>query len=193
MDLSNRINTEAIQRQALKVLYDHLNDKIISMQSLWTAEDNDFYASLNRGQAGWTVETIEDENFYSGTIPSLVGAEPEKYPNVCTIAYIAEPNNSSDDMGDLYSIRLAIEVMVKSEDEIEVNTRIQKTLDAIQLVFMDSLSNRTLNNTVPGLNSPVKTVGNVFPAREFGSTGNEWFWQGGIIEYSVDKFVNFDS
>ena len=119
MDLTTRINTEVIQRQALKVLFDHLNDKIIEMRPIWAAEDDDFWSSLNRGQSGWTIETINDENFYPGTIPSLVGAEPDKYPNVCTVAYIGEPNNSDDDTGDMYRVRLAIEIMVKSEDEIE--------------------------------------------------------------------------
>jgi len=192
MDLSTRINTEAIQREALRVLFNHLNDKIIEMRPIWALEDDEFWSSLNRGQSGWTIETINDENFYPGTIPSLVGAEPDKYPNVCTIAYLGSPTNSDDDTGDMYNIRLAIEVMVKSDNEVEINTRIQKTLDAIHLVFMETLENRTLNNTVPGLNSPTKSIGNVFEAREFGSTGDTWFWQGGIIEYNVDKYVNFD-
>ena len=195
MDLTKRFGLELIERQALKVLFDHLNDKIVEMQPTWTIEDDNYWASLNRGYQNWFVEPIENENFYPGTIPSLVGASIDKYPNVCTVAYIGQPTNSSDDTGDLYGIRLAIEVMVRSEEEteIEVNSRINRTLDAIELVFMDSLANRTLNNTVLGLNAPAVTKGNVFQGRELGSHGNPWFWQGGSVEYIVDKFVNLDS
>lgn len=192
MDLSTRLGTEKIQRQALLVLYDHLNDMISAMQGTWVAEDDQFWSSLNRGRQEWFVEPIEDINFYSGTIPSLITAPIENYPNVCTIAYIATPPNSLDDDGELYTDILAIEVMVKSiNSEEEVNSRIQKTLDAINLTFMDSLENRTLYNTIPKLNAPRQTIGDVFLRREQTSIGDKWWWQGGSLEYVVNKYVDF--
>jgi hypothetical protein len=192
MDLTIRLGTEAIQRQALIVLFDYLNDTIVSMNSTWAVEDDEFWAALNRGNEEWYVEPIADQNFYPGTIPSLINAPIENYPNVCTICYIANPPGSSDDDGELYQNLLAIEVMVKSvNSEQEVNSRIQKTLDAIHLTFMNSLENRTLNNTVPQLGAPRMSVGDVFVRREKTNRGDKWFWQGGTLEYTVSKFVDF--
>jgi len=192
MELTTRLGTEVIQRQAIIVLFNHLNDTIVSMNSTWTIEDDEFWAALNRGNEQWFVEPIADENFYAGTIPSLINASIEKYPNISTICYIANPPGSSDDDGELYQDLLAVEVMVKSiNSEQEVNSRIQKILDAIHLTFMNSLENRTLNNTIPQLNAPKMSVGDVFVRREKTSRGDRWFWQGGTLEYVVQKFVDF--
>jgi len=57
---------------------------------------------------------------------------------------------------------------------------------------MDSLDNRTLNNTVPKLNAPRQTIGDVFVRREKTNIGDRWFWQGGSLEYVVSKFVDFN-
>jgi hypothetical protein len=193
MELTTRLSTEAIQRQATIVLFNYLNDMIASMNLTWSIEDDVYWAALNRGNEEWFVEPVQDSNFYSGTIPSLINAPIDKYPNVCTICYIANPPGSTDDDGELYSNVLAIEVMVKSIDsEEEVNSRIQKTLDAIHLTFMDSLENRTLNNTIPKLNAPRQTIGDVFIRREQTNSGDKWFWQGGSLEYVVNKMVDFN-
>lgn len=193
MDLSTRLATEKIQRQAIIVLFNGLNDMINTMQSTWNVEDDEFWASLNRGEEDWYVEPVPDENFYAGTIPSLINSPINNYPNVCAICYVANPPGSTDDDGELYSDVLAIEVMVKSiNSEQEVNSRIQKTLDAIHMTFMDSLENRTLNNTVLKLNAPRQTVGDVFVRREKTNRGDKWFWQGGSLEYAINKYVNFD-
>src|SRR6185295_14835631 len=101
MDLSTRLGTEVIQRQAILVLFEHLNDTMALMQSEWSVEDDEYWAALNRGNEQWFVEPIQDSNFYAGTIPSLIGAPIDKYPNVCAICYIANPPGSSDDDGEL--------------------------------------------------------------------------------------------
>ncbi len=192
MELSTRLGTELIQREALLVLFNHLNNKIDSMASTWSIEDNDFWAALNRGNQDWFVERIEDRNFYPGSIPSLINSAIENYPNVAVICYDANPPGSRDDEGELYNDVLLIEVMVKSiVSEEEVNSRIQKTLDAIHLTFMDSLENRTLNNTIPRLNAPRQTIGDVFIRREKTNLGDRWYWQGGTLTYAVQKFVDF--
>lgn len=193
MELSTRLGNELIQRKAIIVLYEHLNNKIAEMSSTWSSEDDDFWTALDRGNEDWFVEPIEDFNFYAGTIPSLINAPVENYPNVCAICYLGTPPNSFDDDGELYNHTLAIEVMVKSlTSEQEVNSRIQKTLDAIHLTFMDTLENRTLNNTIPKLNAPTSSVGDVFVRRENTSYGDRWYWQGGVLTYTVAKFVDFN-
>jgi len=192
MDLSVRLGTEAIQRQAILVLFNNLNEKINFMNETWSTEDDEFWSSMSRGNQEWFVENIDEQNFYAGTIPSLINSSIENYPNVCSICYIANPPGSLDDEGEFYQNLLAIEVMVKSyNSEQEVNSRIQKTLDAIHMTFMDSLENRTLNNTVPRLNAPRQTVGDVFIRREKTNYGDKWYWQGGSLEYVVNKFVDF--
>lgn len=192
MDLTTRLGTEKIQRQAIIVLFNHLNDKIAEMTSTWNIEDDEYWAALNRGDEQWFVEPIADENFHAGTIPSLINAPIDNYPNICTICYIANPPGTNDDEGELYSNILAVEVMVKSIiSEEEVNSRIQKTLDAVHLTFMDNLQNRNLNNSILSLNAPRQTVGEVFIRNEKTSHGTKWFWQGGSLEYTVNKYVNF--
>lgn len=192
MELTTRLGTELIQRQALIVLFNHLNIKIDSMNATWSIEDDEFWSSLNRGDQGWFVENIEDRNFYSGSVPSLINSAIENYPNIATLCYDAAPPLSRDDDGELYNDTLLIEVMVKSiVSEEEVNSRIQKTLDAVHLTFMDSLENRTLNNTISKLNAPRQTIGDVFIRRERTNIGDKWFWQGGTLTYSVQKFVDF--
>jgi len=193
MQLSTRLGTELIQRQALLVLFNDLNNMITQMNDTWAEEDDEFWSALSRGNQEWFVEEIADENFYAGNIPSLIDAPIDNYPNIATICYTATPPISTDDDGELYNNLLAIEVMVKSiNSEQEVNSRIMKTLDAIHLTFMDSLENRTLYNTVPRLNAPRQAVGDVFVRRERTSVGERWYWQGGVLEYVVNKFVDFD-
>src|SRR5262245_28949600 len=96
VDLTTKLATELIQRQALLVLYDNLNNKINSLQAGWTAGDNTFWTALGRGTPGWAVETIPNANFHPGVVPSLMAAvasmetpDITKYPNVCTFAHRA--------------------------------------------------------------------------------------------------------
>jgi len=193
MDVSTRLGTELIQRQALLVLFNDLNNMITRMNDIWADEDDEFWSSMSRGNQDWFVEEIANENFYAGNIPSLINSPIDNYPNVATICYTATPPGSFDDDGELYQNLLSIEVMVKSiNSEQEVNSRIMKTLDAIHLTFMDSLENRTLYNTVSRLNAPRQSVGDVFVRKERVATGDRWYWQGGVLEYTVAKFVDFD-
>jgi len=157
-------------------------------------------SELGRGAATWTVEAIANENFYPGTIPSLINAPIEKYPNVCVICYRGSPKTSQDDLGENYTHTLAVEIMVKSGtfldndpvehiifNEQEVNSRIQKTLDAAHLTLLD---NRRLNNTIPELPAPEATIGDLFVRRTAGGQGDKWYWQGGTLQYNLDKYVH---
>lgn len=166
-----------------------LNTQITSMQPTWTAEDDQLYAELGRPNPDWTVEQVQKENFHPGTSKGILKWPVEKFPNVCTICYQAfSPNDDNNDQGEFYSDRLAIEIAVKSEEsEEEVNSRIQKTLDAAHLVLWE---NRTLNNTVPEIPTPPDvTIGDVQVRRFRDGTGADWFWQGGSLDYIVNKYV----
>jgi hypothetical protein len=191
---------ELVQRQALIVLFNGLNSMISSMNATWNMEDDALMTALGRGNATWTVEQIANENFYPGTIPSLINAPIEKYPNVCVVCYTADPKTSSDDTGENYTHVMAVEIMVKSGTfpadaslteglfcEQEVNSRIHKTLDAAHLTL---LANRHLNNTIPELPAPRVTVGDLFVRREAQGQGSKWYWQGGSLIYDLDKYVD---
>lgn len=201
MQYTGRLSMELVQRQALMVLFDGLNNMISSMNATWQAEDDALMSHLGRGDATWTVEQIANENFYPGTIPSLINAPIGKYPNVCVVCYTANPPDSSDDQGELYTHVLAVEIMVKSGtfdadgndltqglfQEQQVNSRIHKTLDAAHLTL---LANKHLNNTVPDLPAPSVTVGDLFIRREANGQGARWYWQGGSLIYNLSKYVD---
>lgn len=200
MQYTGRLSMELVQREALVVLFDGLNDMITSMNATWQAEDDALLTALGRGNATWTVEQIANENFYPGTIPSLITAPIEKYPNVCVVCYTANPKISADDLGENYTHVLAVEIMVKSGRfdsnasltdgifyEQEVNSRIHKTLDAAHLTL---LANRHLNNSIPELPAPNVTVGDLFARREQNGQGERWYWQGGSLIYNLDKYVD---
>lgn len=200
MQYTGRLSMELVQREALMVLFDGLNSMISSMNATWAAEDDALLTHLGRGNATWTVEQIANENFYPGTIPSLINAPIEKYPNVCVVCYTGDPKLSSDDLGENYTHVMAVEIMVKSgmfdQDasltdgifyEQEVNSRIHKTLDAAHLTLLD---NRHLNNTIPEIPAPRVTVGDLFIRREQGGQGARWYWQGGSLIYNLDKYVD---
>jgi len=202
MQYTGRLSMELVQRQALVVLFDGLNNMISSMNSTWATEDDALMTALGRGNASWTVEPIANENFYPGTIPSLINAPIEKYPNVCVVCYTADPKYSSDDTGENYTHVMAVEIMVKSGTfdsnapltdgiffEQEVNSRIHKTLDAAHLTL---LANRNLSNTIPDLPAPRVTVGDLFVRREQQGQGSRWYWQGGSLIYDLDKYVDLE-
>jgi len=189
MELTSRLSLEAIQREAIKILYANLNDKISEMETTWQSEDYDLLTGLDRESIEWTVEEISAENFYPGIVTSLINAPLDKYPNCSAICYTASPTFSSDDTADGYFCRLNIEIMVKSEkDEVEVNTRMHKTLDCAHLVLLE---NRDLNNLVSHITGPKVSIGDVFVRTEGRGQGPRWFWQGGVLEYDVYKYVNF--
>ncbi len=182
------LDTEKIQREALLVLFDNLNDKMEEMEEQWLNEDADLYNRMGRVSPDWSVEPIPADNFLPGTLAPLMSRPIGEYPNVCTIAYTADPTGSNDDEGELYRVRLRIEIMVKSElNEQEVNSRIQKVLEATHRVFIDSFENRNLNGTISDLGRPRQTIGSVFAIQK---DSKKWYWQGGSLEYPVIKYVS---
>lgn len=192
VDYSQAIRTEDIQREALLILYDNLNDKIDELEEQWAYKDEDLYTRMDKVAPDWSVEHIPSDNFLPGTLAPLMKRPITEYPNIATIAYIARPTPDSNDNGNMYYITLAIECMVKSEkSEQEVNSRIKKTMEAVHLTFFDSWDNRTLNHLVHELPAPQETTGDVFKVEDR-STGVSWFWQGGSLEYLVSKFMSYN-
>lgn len=187
-DFSSRTRTEKIQRAALLILFNELNDKIDELEEEWNSADQDFYAAMDKVDPGFYVEHIPSDNFHAGTRTNILSKPRDYYPNVCCIAYTASPLGTSDDFGEGYFVNLLVEVMVKADSgEQETNSRLMKTKEAISEVFKANFSNRTLGNLVPDIGVPAETTGDVFTTKKDNKT---WYWQGGTLTYSVYKYVD---
>lgn len=198
MDTSVELGLERIQRAALLLMVQNLSTAIAAQNTVWSARDATFYSAMGRANPGITVENIAPDNMYPGTIPSLIDAPIENYPNLCSLAYIGTPQPSNDDWGEMYSVSLIIEVMVKSiKSEEEVNARIQRTLEAVNSV-LKSNDNRRLPEGNDGENLvtqisrvPLKTIGEVFVKHQGTDPNARWYHQGGSLTYQVDKFSRY--
>lgn len=192
MDLTISIANKKLQQEALIILFDNLNNKIQELEPDWINEDESFFYRMGLPSPNYTFEPIAVENFHSGVLAPLIDRPITEFPNVCVVAYDANPKRTNDDWADEYLIQLAVEIMVKSEtSEDEVNVRINNTLDAAHRVFFDNDENRSLNGMVSLLQPPRLTIGDVFVRREGLGTGKEWYWQGGRLIYNIDKFTRF--
>lgn len=190
MDLTVNLSTGKIERAALKVLYDGLNDKIEAMEATWANADADFYESIGRQDPVFTIEKIEADNFYAGHVPSLIEAPIDRYPNCSTICYFGRPQQSPDDLGEIYHLVLRVEIMARSErEEEEVNARLERMLEAVHAVI---LADSDIGGTAMRIQgAPAQEKGDVFVRRQEAGMGPRWFWQGGALEYIVHKYVSF--
>jgi len=192
------IGLERLQRAVTLLMYQNLNTAIAAQSATWTTRDAAFYSAMGRSNHGITVESFPGDNFYSGTIPSLISAPLSSYPNCCCIAYIANPQATDNDWAEMYNVVLAIELMVKSErSEEEVNARIQRTVEAAHSVLTSDKNRRIPEgnsgaNLVPQIqNTPSVTIGDVFVRHEGTDANNRWFWQGGRLQYLMEKLVAY--
>lgn len=188
-----RIELEQIGRQAITVLYASINGEIDSQASFWTTRDAAFWPSIGQTDPSVQVEHIPTENFYVGHVPSLINAPVAKYPNCAAYGLSATPTPSTDDEGEIYDIKLAVEVMCKShKDEQEVNSRCQRTVEAAHSVLAADAPRRFGGYaTAPAYQTPTVTIGDVFIRREERSRGDRWFWQGGRLEYRLERFIQY--
>jgi hypothetical protein len=195
MDLSGRLFNKQIARATLKILFDGLNDKMDEMEPAWDEEDEDFLLSVNRPMPDWSVEPIEDQNFYEGNNPGLINSPIEYYPSVAVFCHEGMPTNSSDDTGEGYSLTMDIEMVAKSGSFTEdfdinlaqqVSMRLQRMQEATMLVLLE---NRTLNNTVSDIPAPRFSQGDVFVRRIDKGKNPKFYWQGGVMRYNIYKYV----
>lgn len=192
--LMSQVELERIARAAMKRLYDGLNTEITAQASAWSTEDAAFAAATGRTPTTITLEPVSSENFYVGHRPSLIDAPIEKYPNCAVMAFTADPVQSTDDWQEQFTIRLAVEVMVKAtEDEGEemVNSRILRTANAVQKVFKSS-AGRNLGGIIPKMSTtPTITIGDVFAGKQERGHGPRFVWQGARLEYRIQQWVTY--
>jgi hypothetical protein len=187
MNFSSTLGLEEIQRAAVLLLFDKLNDALAERAAQMIASDQAFYTHLGRIYEPIEIEPILAENFYEGHRPSLIQAPIEKYPNISawTTRTSMNAESASSDHTTIYNDLLYIEAMVKSDDEDTVNKRLARTVEAINNVIS---RNPTLGNVVTGI-SDERTVNmsDVFARRERTNYGPVWYWQGARLEYVVRK------
>lgn len=179
---------EEIQREALIVLMDHLNDAIADVEAYWSPRDIEMAERRGVEYVPTLLERVDSANFHEGHRPSLIKAPIDAYPAVCAICLRSTPAAGSEllDQMDVYTNSLYVEMMVKSSaDEQECNRRVQRMATAVNLCMM---ANQTLNGIVSGLNTaPTAIISDLFTRKERTAYGTEWFWQGARNEYAVRK------
>jgi len=185
---SATLGLEDIQRAAVYVLYDGINDVLSEIEAAFAPSDQEFASKLGRTYEPTTLESVQPENFHEGHTPSLINSPVEGYPNIAVMAYVASPSptDSQYDHQTIYLDQLVIETMVKSIDsEAEVNKRARRMTEAVNVCMM---RNQTLNGMVQGFDTaPTVRISDVFTRKERTSYGPEWFWQGSRLEYVVRK------
>lgn len=179
---------EEIQREARYVLMDNLNDAIDQVESYWVPKDEALALRLGIDYVPTVLERVAPENFHEGHRPSLINAPIEQYPNVAAMCFRATPSAESAAYDQMESYRdvLWVEVMVKSEvSEEECNRRVQRMATAVNLCMM---SHTTLNGIVSGMDTaPTTNVSDLFKRKEKSGYGQDWFWQGARLDYTVRK------
>lgn len=187
------ISLEDVQRQGFLVLFDNLNSALAEVEAMRAVQDEALAIHTGREYVPTAIEMIAPDNFIEGHRPSLIGAPVEAYPNVSVMANLATPAPGTDqlDHQEAFSLALFVEVMVKSAtSEEEVNRRVQRTAEAVQLVLS---RHSTLNETVSGLGTATVEVSDVFTRKERTAYGPHWYWQGARIRYAVRKEASHPS
>lgn len=191
---------EEIQRAALLVLADTLNEALPLVEAAWAPSDLSFATRMGILYVPTLLELVVPENFVEGYRPSLIDAPIERYPNVASMAYRATPGSGAElyDHQESYRAALTIECMVKAtleEGEAVCNRRAHRMVQAVHTCLM---ANETLGGIVSGFGgAPTASVTELFTRKDRGgdassrgtrtSYGPHWFWQGGRLEYAVRK------
>jgi hypothetical protein len=196
MDLTNEVGLERIQRSAAILMLNRLNDAIDVQQTLWSARDAAYFAAFGVTDPGYTIDHILPANIHSGTIPSLLQSPDSGFPNCCCIAYIGQPIRTDSDWSEEFYVNLNLEFMVNAATEEECNARIQRTLEAAHSVLISEDARRLPELDGKNLVSPIQgaprvSVSELF-ARHPGADPNlRFFWQGGVLTYTVQKIVSY--
>jgi len=196
MDLTASIGLERVQRAIATLMMLNINDALTTQEAIWSARDAAYFSAFGRTNPNWTLERISPDNIFSGIIPSLIDSPPENYPNICVIAYAANPSGSSD-WGERYLQAVEVQFMVKSlTDEEEVNARIQRTLEAAHSVLISDENRRIPDfddaSIVPQISSmPAVEISGVFVRHLSTDPTDRSFYQHGTLTYRIEKFSTY--
>jgi|SRR6516164_1316464 hypothetical protein len=178
--VDSSFSMELVGKRALWMLRENLNDELDAQQAKWMQLDGQLDLPLT------SVEHFMVENFYHGHRPSLIEAPVDRYPNCSVMAWQATPQFSDFDQVDLFQLHMYVELMCKSDDdEGEVNSRIQRSVDATHAVVM---ADRTLGGIISDIsNTPSVLLTDVFVRSESREVSRRFIWQGARMEYTIVK------
>lgn len=182
MDTEAGIGLELIEREIALILFNNLNTEIDAQQAKWVARDVEWNDLTAQEPSEVIIELVEPQNFHKGHKPSLIENPPrENYPNVSIMVYEARPTLDIIDQASNFNATVDIEVMVKGDNELEVNSRIHRTVEAVHQVLV---RNETLNCLSIGWeNDPIIQITDIFKRREDTSYGRDWWWQASRMRY----------
>ncbi len=189
---------EQVQRGALLLLHETLNDMLVEMQPKWQASDMEFATMMGWDYEEIILEPVENENFYEGYRTSLLEAPRYKYPNVACMCGQAGPGPGTElyDHQEIYRLPLVVEVMVKAspdEGETVCNKRAERMADA---ALMCMTRDPTLGGVVSGwITAPTVRLTELTSRKDREGTGKSqrasygstWYWQGARLEFAVRK------
>lgn len=180
------IAMEVMAHEAVKILIQTLNDELPVQEAFFATLDEELAELRGVPYEPYTLEEVPTKNFHLGFQPSLIKAPLEEYPNVSVMTDRAGQGSFDNiDQMDSYSLQLLIELLVKSENDAEVNARALRTAEAVNVCMM---SNDTLNGVVAGFDGPPTVqAGEVFYRKAETSYGEEIAMQGVRLEYAVTK------
>lgn len=188
------IGLEQIQRAFLYQLMENVNGAIGEIENWMALSDEELANRRGVPFAPTLIERVDPQNFVEGHRPSLIDAPIDNYPNIAVWAVRGAPSPESESLDQLsvYSDTIFVEILVKSqESEEEVNRRIQRTVEAVNIAIAQD---RSLGGLVTGLDGdPVVDLSDVFTRKERTSYGPHWFWQGARLEYAVRKEAVYPS
>jgi hypothetical protein len=199
LSIDGYTSMERLGREVVLIMADQLNAEIAAQEAAWFSLDQEYASQLGTGITNITIEQIPTSHMYLGHVPSLINAEISRYPNLSVMAFESQPGG--DVSIDLYHSTVAtlyIEVMCKSgpyaandvspsPGEDLVNRRTQRTIDAVVAVMN---RNQTLNGLVQRISSaPSIVISDVFGKHEHRDRGPRFWWQGGRLEYRVERLT----
>lgn len=188
--LTPAVGLEDLQRASFYVLFESMNTVIRQVSVYWNNKDARFDVVTGRKTSPTTIESIPNNNFHEGHRPSLIQSDPSGYPNIAVFAMRADPSSESNllDQVDSFSDSILIEIMVKAEDEVVVNRRIQRTTEAAAIAIRN---NQTMGGAATGLETaPSVIISDVFALKSNaskGGYGTRYIWQGSALQYKIRK------
>lgn len=188
--LTPAVGLEDLQRASFYVLFESVNIVIPQVSAYWNAKDARFDVVTGRKTSPTSIEPIANDNFHEGHRPSLILSDPTGYPNLAVFAMRADPSSENNQLDhfDSFSDSILIEIMVKANDEIVVNRRIQRTTEAVAIAIRN---NQTMGGACTGLETaPSVIISDVMAMKSNaskGGYGQRYIWQGSALQYRIRK------
>lgn len=201
--LDNRIGAEDLQLAVFKTIHANVATYVSDESTRGNTLDTQIAVAGGRSALNVTLELFDPAFIHYGHRPSMIEAPVAEYPSMAIMTYAATPSaaNQTADYGYSFSLKVAIEMIVKSgpypEDDREgvgediVGRRAKRTAEAIFRLMQDHAE---LDGTfMPPEIPPTVIWGEIFEREEDGvaAVGARWYWQGVRMEFTYVKQTVF--